>query len=391
MKYLLITICRKILAVFFLFPIKTNRIIFTSYNGKQYSCNPKAIYEHIIKKNQDNIYNLELIWAFTDVEQFTCSNLESAKTVRYKSFKYIYYVLTSKVVIENSESWSIIPKRHGQIVINTWHGGGAYKKVGKSRIDGSRYNDKNVEYKNDRVNIYVSSSEVFTKTTLRKSFGYSGDVLEIGMPRNDMLLQNDVNKYKSIKRSLGIYGKNIVIIAPTFRNKTDFRLESFDFDKFTKALQDKFGGEWVILYRSHYYESPKSNLNKAKIIDVSTYHDMQDLLYISDVLVTDFSSSMWDFSLMKRPIFLFSSELEDYQELERGFYTPPDSWPFPLATNFQDFIKNVEAFDEKMYIDKLNKHHAELGSKENGEATKIITDLIFDEININNYKMKGLL
>ena len=218
-----------------------------------------------------------------------------------------------------------------------------------------------MEYKNDRVNIYVSSSEVFTKTTLRKSFGYSGDVLEIGMPRNDMLLQNDV------------------------------RLESFDFDKFTKALQDKFGGEWVILYRSHYYESPKSNLNKAKIIDVSTYHDMQDLLYISDVLVTDFSSSMWDFSLMKRPIFLFSSELEDYQELERGFYTPPDSWPFPLATNFQDFIKNVEAFDEKMYIDKLNKHHAELGSKENGEATKIITDLIFDEININNYKMKGLL
>ena len=92
------------------------------------------------------------------------------KCVKFKSIKYLYYLLTSKIVIDNVESWSILPKRTGQYVINTWHGGGAYKGVGLKRKDTSETLDKNMLRKNERISIYLSSSKVFSQMTLRESF-----------------------------------------------------------------------------------------------------------------------------------------------------------------------------------------------------------------------------
>lgn len=364
MKYYLIVLIRNALKIFFVFPIQKNRVIFNAYNGKQFGCNPKYIYEYLEYYSD----KLDLIWTFEDIEKFYFD--APVRKVKYKSLKYIYYVLTASIVIENSESWSIIPKRSGQTVINTWHGGGSYKKVGTSRKDGNSFNAKNVRDKNSRVDLYLSSSQAFSTQTLRESFDYRGEIMEKGMPRNDILVSGNESLAKKVKLNLNIADKKVVLIAPTFRNVTDFALESFNFDSLLETLEEKMKGSWVILYRSHYYETSK--VNDSRIIDVSNYPDMQELLLASDVLITDFSSCMWDFSLSFKPVFLLSSNIEEYQEKEREFYTDPYSWPYSLALTFDQLIQNISDFDEDEYVKRLVSHHEDLASCESGNATNSI-------------------
>jgi CDP-glycerol glycerophosphotransferase len=112
------------------------------------------------------------------------------------------------------------------------------------------------------------------------------------------------------------------------------------------------------------------------VIDVSDYPDMQDLLCAVDVLITDYSSSIWDFSFTHKPCFLYAPDLEEYKS-NRDFYTPIEEWPFPLAKTNQELIENIKNFDSKEYIGKVNKHHKELGSYETGHATEHFCKLLF--------------
>lgn len=384
MKNIIVIVLRNILKIFFVFPIKKNRIIFVSYNGKQYSCNPKYIYEYLYS-NKDENSDLEFIWAMNDTSNTNI--LGMPKIVKYKSLSYIYYTLTSKIVIENSESWSILPIRKNQVVINTWHGGGAYKRVGVNRVDGNSFNTKNVIYKNRRVDVYLSSSEYFSQTTLRESFKFDGKILNTGMPRNDLLVQNDDTKIASIKKKLNLDNKKIIIVAPTFRSKDQHDFHALDYKALLNSLSSRFGDEWVVLYRSHYYEDVE-NENNESIVDVSTYPDMQELLLISDILLTDFSSSMWDFSLMYKPVFLMSTDLEKYQATERDFYMPINKWPFSFANNFEELISTINEFTTDGYLAKVKDHHTELVSYDLGNASKQVCEFLTPIIDVKGRKQK---
>lgn len=346
--------------------------MFTAYSGKQMSCNPKYIYEYINATD----CNLETVWAFDSPENYLLG--EKTIKVRYKNIKYLYYVLTSKIIVENFESWSVLPIRKNQIVINTWHGGGAYKKVGIDRKDARSFNEKIVSYKNKRVGLFLSSSEVFSEMTIRNSFKYDGEILASGMPRNDIFFNDNFEKKDNIKKKLEISNEKIIIVAPTFRTKSQSDMSNLDFDKLTLSLKEKFGGEWIVLYRSHYYDNIKTHSINTNVIDVSNYPDMQELLLISDVLLTDYSSSMWDFSLKMKPVFLFSTDLESYIENERDFYTPMNTWPFKYSSTFDELLRNIKNYDEELYIYNVNEHHKKLGSFENGTATEQVANYIFD-------------
>lgn len=374
MKYIVIVFLRNILKVFFIFPIKSNRIVFTSYSGRQFSCNPKYIFNKL--KEEDD--NFDLIWAFNNPDSYldTCD----AQLVKYKSIKYIYNVLTAHFVVENFESWSILPKRKKQFVINTWHGGGAYKKVGIDRKDARVFNEKLLRYKNKRVNLYLSSSQKFTDFTIRDSFKFEGEVAEIGMPRNDMLINGNKTLYLRTKEELGLKNENIVLIAPTFRAKTGQDVAKLDFESLILKLSKKFGGEWRVLFRSHYYSDIAQNSVSSKILDVTDYPDMQELLLISDVLITDYSSSMWDFSLKQGVVFLYATDLYEYNKNEREFYTPISSWPFTFASSFDELLTNIDNFSEDEYAREIAIHHKDLGSYETGEATELIYRILLKKL-----------
>ncbi len=349
------------------------RVNFISFSGRQYSDSPRRISELLRKEHPE----IQQVWAFTEPEKFRFLEERGIKVVKYKSLEYLYYVMTSKVYVDNAEFWSALKFRPGQMVLETWHGGGAYKKVGGHRIDVNALEQQHAVEKMNKITLFLSSSEAFTNFVIRDAYQYRGEVLECGLPRNDELLHPDPATADRVKKALGIpEGKKVLIYAPTFRNSHSLDLYDVDFAGLKAALEQRFGGEWVILLRMHYYLADKAMAsNAAYLYNATDYPDMQELLQASDGLLTDYSSCMWDFSLMGKPCFLYARDIEQYRG-ERDFYTPIDSWPFPLAADNDALRAAVADFDEEKYLAHVKRHHDSLGSTESGTAARQCVDRI---------------
>lgn len=374
-KVILVSMTRFLLRLFVLFPIKKNTLVFYSYNGKFYGCNPKYIYIYLKERFENE---LNLIWVLNDTDHLH-RDLDGITLVKFKSVKYYYYMLTSRVIINNGIAPSYLPFRKQQCVIGTWHGGGSYKKGG---LDANnewyiRYVTKRVA---QNVTYVISSCKAFTEALATGFLIDEKKVLPIGMPRNDLFFHHNEETIGNIKQKLQITEEKIVLYAPTFRSnlkgiESDFRNSNnrFDYEGLILALEEKFGGKWVILFRNHYYL--ESGDIPKYVRDVSDYDDMQELLLISDVLINDYSSSMWDFSLMKKPCFIYAEDIVEY-ESTRGFYTSMNKWPFPVAVSNAGLFQNIKDFDQEKYIKLVEQHHHDLGSYESGQASQKIGNML---------------
>lgn len=365
---------RLISKILWLFPIKRNRIIFTAYKGAQFSCNPKYIFLELYSRHKDEY---EFIWCLNDPKQLP-QEFENVKVVPYKSLKYIYFQITSKVVILNHANPIYIALRKQQLKINTWHGGGAYKKVSLA-VNSSNYRLEKykAKYELRDTDIFISSSNIFTKVMSASQLLPKEIFLECGMPRNNIFFKHLPLVYTKVRETLKIdQDHKLVIYAPTYRGKQDSKQNhgQLDISALLETLKEEFGGEWRLLLRSH-INSISNQLNSHQVIDVTNYLDMQELLYASDVLITDYSSSIWDFSLTYKPGFIFAPDLQDYIE-NRGFYTPIEDWQYPYATNNEDLKKIIHEFDEEKNKMKIKKHFEMLGSFESEESTTQVCEKI---------------
>ena len=355
-----------------------NRVNFIAFSGRQYSDSPRRISELLHREHPE----IQQVWAFVEPEKFRFLEEKGIKVVKYKSLEYLYYVMTSKVYVDNAEFWSALKFRPGQMVLETWHGGGAYKRVGGHRIDVNAREQQHAVEKMNKITLFLSSSRAFTKFVIRDAYRYQGEVLECGLPRNDDLLNPDPATAEKARKTLGISAdKKVLLYAPTFRNSHTLDLYDVDFPRLKASLEKRFGGEWVIVLRMHYYLADKAMAVGAPwLLNATDYPDMQELLLASDVLLTDYSSCMWDFSLMKKPCFLYARDIAAYQG-ERDFYTPIESWPFPLAADNDGLEKVIAEFDEAKYRADAARHHQELGSTESGTAAKQCVDRIAEFLN----------
>ncbi|MBQ9408726.1 MAG: CDP-glycerol glycerophosphotransferase family protein [Clostridia bacterium] len=352
--------------------IKTDRVLFQSYREKKYACNPRYICEKLMEIAPQG---LEIAWSFREPEKFEYLKEKGIRVLKAGSWEAIQYALTAKVVCVNTYYKPTLPRRRGQEHIRTWHGGGAYKKVAGMEKMGF-IKRLSVNYQLSGATLYLSSSRAFTQQTVRDSFGFKGEVLEIGMPRNDMLVNGiSDDALNAIRASIGLRaGVRLALYAPTYREDLKISEYGLDVDRLTAALRARFGGEWLIAYRGHVFVKS----GHTQLMDLSGYEDMQPLLAASDVLITDYSSSMWDMSLTGKPVFLYCPDLYRYDR-ERGFYTPVESWPYPLAENNDELEQNVLAFDEESYAEQVKAHHAALGSCESGRASELTARRILSE------------
>ena len=365
------------LQLFRVLPLQ-NRVNFIAFSGRQYSDSPRRISELLHKVHPE----IQQVWAFVEPEKFRFLEEKGIKVVKYKSLQYLYYVMTSKVYVDNAEFWSALRFRPGQMVLETWHGGGAYKRVGGHRIDVNAREQHHAVEKMNKITLFLSSSKAFTKFVIRDAYQYRGEVLECGLPRNDDLLNPDPATAEKTRKTLGISAdKKVLLYAPTFRNSHTLDLYDVDFARLKASLETRFGGEWVIVLRMHYYLADKAMAVGAPwLVNATDYPDMQELLLASDVLLTDYSSCMWDFSLMMKPCFLYARDIAAYQG-ERDFYTPIESWPFPLAADNDGLEKVIAEFDEAKYRADAARHHQELGSTESGTAAKQCAERIMEFLN----------
>lgn len=378
--YLLYEQLRKL---FFLFarihPIDNKKIVICAMQGTRYGDNPFYISE--ILRNSGNDY--EIVWLLNpNVKE------ELPKGIRRADYSNIFEstkeLATAKVWIDSNTKLSGFLKRKGQLYVQTWHGSYGLKKIGMDLGKNLPLIDRrNFLYNSKNEDIMVSNSRR-TSEIYRDAFGYKGNIIEKGSPRNDMLLSNAEDYSEKVRSYFGLSeDKKLVLYAPTFRN--DYRTDSMklDFERLISDLEKKFSGEWVVLVRLHY-----KNLEDAKefieysdrIINATDYGVMQELLAVVDVLITDYSSCMFDFATTEKPCFIYASDLEKYDK-ERGNYYSMEELPFPLATNNDELENVIGNYDKVSYINSLHELFDKVGLNETGKASEAVADYIIAWMN----------
>lgn len=334
--------------------------------GTQYSCNPKYLYNFILQKF-GNKY--EYYWEMKSKKDIRI--IPQGKISVRHSLKSAITIMTSKYIIDNVGLNWYIPLRKNQIMISTWHGGGAFKKVGLDNLTAKTFiNRIQTKKTSNQITYYLSSSQVFSENQSKSKSVPIDKFIPTGMPRNAILQKDNSYVKKLIHEKFNITDEKIILYAPTYRGYGEFKNStsklSFVFPNFNlllNSLTEKFGGKWILFYRSHNFDSSiKIDLPK-NAVNVTSYPDMQELLCASDILITDFSSSMWDFGLTKKPCFLYAPDLENYLE-ERGFYTDPYSWPFNMTISDEELNKKILNFDKTIYEKELNEYYKTMNSYE---------------------------
>lgn len=348
-----------ICTLFKLFPIKQNRILFSAYEGREFSCNPRAMYEYL--KTLDE--KLEFVWCINDFSKIE----DNVVKVRRRSLKYWYYAQTSKYFFKNWGFDSSL-KRKGTVWIDTWHGGGAFKRI-NWKMNMNAWFEKKKHKSAEATDIYVSSSKKFTEIQSKDDFVSEKKFVPTGMPRNDVLFNPEKVKMMSERARKFFNLKEddfVVLYAPTYRGLEDTNEYDLDFDFASahKRFEELSGKNVKFLFRAHRSMLYQNAVNKDFIIDATNYPDMQDLLCAADFLITDYSSSIWDYSLLKKPAALFTPDLKKYQS-ERGFYTPIETWSYRFYETNEDFVKNLTLEAD---IEKIENYQKLLGSYETGHA-----------------------
>lgn len=356
-------------------PIEQNKVVFAVQKRHGFTCNPK----YVIKKLRE-LYGdaLELHWV-TDYPDSDAELQElGVPIVKSDSDEHRRLQQQARVYVTNDSFPAWAAKRNGQIWINTWHGAIAYKHIGydyivpKSKAANELYSQENRE-----ADHFIAGCELFAKDTA-VSFGYKPETfLRVGLPRNDVFFaENNEIKDKVRTRYHVPEGVSIAMFAPTFRRGMNSSTYGLDIKLFLDSLRERFGGEWVLFFRNHSFVSKGKLLAEADVIDVSDYPDMNELLYATDVLLSDYSSCLYDFALLKRPSFVFGSDIESYIKNDRGFAIPIEEWPYPIAFTNEGLAENIRAFDEEVYRGKLEEHLTSVGCYDKGTASERVARLI---------------
>ncbi len=380
-RYLKKKMMRMLLTPLKIMPIKKNKVLLINEISYNYAGNPKAIAEYLLKEYKDSV---KITYSVDDINKRQYLTNKGLKIVAFNSIQYFYNALTAKVIVTNSGGLSYIPLRKRQYIINTHHGGGAYKTAGIDMFEDSYYFRKDMLLSAKQTNCFLSTNRKFTEV-ISKACLMSTDVFwEIGMPRNDMLINGYAEGITDIKKRIGIEPQQkLVLYAPTYRKPSDnYYKESvaiqynIDNNMVCDALNQRFGGDWVFAYRLHPCIENKKDYIVDGAIDLSEYEDMQELLAVADVLINDFSSTFWDYMLTGKPCFMYAPDLEHYVATTK-VYTPVEEWPFPKSHSNDELKQSIMSFNEKEYAETCKKHYMALGGCETGRATQLVCDKIY--------------
>ncbi|MFD4476130.1 CDP-glycerol glycerophosphotransferase family protein [Streptomyces sp. NPDC058471] len=292
-------------------------VLYCSFDGRQYSDSPRAVHEELVARGVD----LEHLWVVRD-QQVALPG--SATPVALWSAEWYEALARCRYVVTNTQLPEWFERAEGQYVVQTWHGT-PLKRIGRDlagHASGDRAYMATLPGRADQWSVLVSPNR-FSTPVLRSAFGYTGEVLERGYPRNDLLHAADRAKVAaSVRERLGIpEGRRVVLYAPTWRENQPKQAGRYalDLQLDLEAAERAIGDDQTLLVRRHYLVGgtvPESDF----VRDVTRHPDVSELLLISDVLVTDYSSLMFDFAQTGRPMLFHTYDLDHYRDTLRGFY-----------------------------------------------------------------------
>ncbi len=374
-----------LLRILFNFLPPKKQISFNSFHG-MYSDSPRYISELVHERLPD----VQIIWeaAPKSHEQLPAY----IKPVAPGSVAAVYADCTSRITVDNymgavyghtasrlKAAILRMAKQKRQFSICTWHGT-ALKKINQD--EPCNIGKKLYFYSSG--DLLMCGNQFMKELYDRQSKCKLRTVL-MGTPRNDILFDCSDEKKLRLKERLCLSAdKKIVLFAPTFREsqKTNEMLQNIDYHSILNACKARFGGEWVFVFRAHdsLVENLKGHAADARVLSGNVGDDMAEYLAVTDILITDYSSSMFDYLLTKRPCYLYCPDLEEYSTVERGLYFSLDELPFTYGETIDAVVENICSFRQDEYQKKAEEFLYRIGNVEDGTATQKIVDLIVEKM-----------
>ncbi|MEK5531571.1 CDP-glycerol:glycerophosphate glycerophosphotransferase [Viridibacillus sp. FSL R5-0468] len=361
-------------------PLNEKKIVFESFLGKNYADSPKYIYEYMVKHYPE----YEFVWSFNETNHDIPGN---AKQVKRLSLAYYYHMATAKYWVSNMRQPLHLQKREGNVFLQTWHGTPLKKLVfDMDEVYSANPKYKQQFYEQSRLWDYLIAANSYSSDIFKSAFKFDKVMLEDGYPRNDTLYINNNSDYiTKMKTKLNIpLDKKVILYAPTWRDDEFYEPGKYKFNlKFDlQKMQEKFGEEYVILLRMHYFIADDLNINgyEGFVYNMSKYDDIAELYLISDILITDYSSVFFDYSNLRRPILFYTYDLEKYRDQLRGFYIDIENEvPGPLVKTTDEIIDAVLNIDKVTieYKEKYDVFYDKICSWESGKATEKIVKKVF--------------
>ncbi len=350
-----------------IYPVQTKWVVFESYGGtNNYGCNTRAIYESMLE--DPDYFDYKFIWAFINPRLFPqVKQNPRTVVVRRGTRRYIKFCARAKYIFTNTGMPKYIKPNKAQKMVYTWHGK-PLKRIGCSFRGESEGKRSKRELMRDytasgkRLSILTSPSPAFTPI-MADAYNLSPKkretaMVETGYPRNDFLFRYTKEDVLRIKMDLGIpFDKKVVLYAPTWRpyrwlgGKNFEHVPSLDLDK----LHEQLGDDYVFLSRLHHLERGSMRFDKHPgfVYDVSMVQDVNELYIISDLLVSDYSGTVFDFANLCRPIVFFMYDMEEYVGGANGLNFDLDFLPGPIVKTQEDMVQAVKdqlahfVYDEK--------------------------------------------
>ena len=373
-----------------IFPVSKNKVFFLSFAG-QYNDNPKYISEKLHEM-------------FPNMEQYWCISPKSKQNdipgyihkLTYGSFYSIFIKNRCGVVITNGAGYYLVNcerkllfkfkkhlKNRKQFDLATWHGF-PIKHIGAQIPQEGHWSLESSFSTSDMM----LSGYKREKELLEMAFINLMPVRLLGTPRTDIFFNDTEERKTAVKKKLGLPEKKVIIYAPTYRYSTKDsgieQLNMINLEVLLSELGKRFGGEWIFVMRVHnlvLMEIKKSGLldkYQGQLFDGNQFDDMNEYLYASDILLTDYSSCIYDVALTSKPCFMFAHDRKYYEEHERGLYTQLSDFPYPFSTSFEELISDIQGFDSHSFETKRQSFLRQIGNINDGKASQRVLEYLRD-------------
>lgn len=379
-------------------PIEEKTVIFEAFMARRYADSPRAIYEYML--NSSDYKDYTFLWGIRgdglDEYEFLNNN-ERTKVIQYGTDEYYKAHATARYWVNNSRTILAMIPRKEQVFVQCWHGTPLKRLAYDIQVEGNNdlHSKKELceKYTADAMKYtYMLSpsrfcTEKFTSAFGLKDIGKEDIIIEEGYPRNDFLNNYTEDDVKRVKEAIGVPDdKKILLYAPTWRDNQHVVGTGYVFDNpldFEKLRED-IGDEYVVLFRPHYFVANAFDFSRYEgfVFDVANYPDINDLYIVSDVLITDYSSVFFDYSILKRPILFYMYDLEFYKDTVRGFYISLDELPGPIIEKESELFEKIKTIPEWTSNDEYKEKYKTFSDKftylDDGHASERVVKRIFE-------------
>lgn len=362
----------------FFLHVDKRKIVFSNFSGKGYGDNPKYIAEQIIKNQLD----FKLVWLVNEISDDFPDEIRQVKNM---SIPALVELSTAKIWIDNVRNYHPIHKKKSQFYLQTWHGSYGPKKIEKEveRTLPKSY-VKQARLDGKMLDAIISGNNLQTKQFLDYFWlSDKAEILEIGLPRNDIFFDLEFMQ-KTRKKLQQLYAieedELVVLYMPTFRDDGSTKGYDIDYHGIIQAFRERYKKKVKIIVRFHpNVQSIVKIPVSSDIINVTEYPDSQELMFLADIMISDFSSAPFDFTLLNKIVFLLLLDYEDYIK-QRGITSSFEQIPFLKAYSNQELIDDIRQFDEKENWKRLENFYEIYKCYDKGNASEKAVEWIKNKI-----------